>query len=201
MTAAGVYNVLPEKVKIAVPFTSQAPQGVWIEPWQNACEEASIVMINNFYQGDSLTKEKAHDEILKIFDTKENQFGLSNDESMETVASIINNSSLIWSAEVIEDPGIEAMKTELSNQRPIIAPIYAPAIENPYYVGEGPDYHVVVLTGYDDETQEFIFHDPGTQHGKNLRYDYNKFYQAIFDFLTEEDYQSGPVRVIYTSLR
>ena len=201
LTAVGVYTALPEKIKISVPFTSQAPQGIWVEPWQNACEEASIVMIDYFYNGDNLTKEKAREEILKIFDTKERSFGQSADESMETIAAIINQSNLSWSARVVDNPTIEQMKLELANHRPIMVPIYAPAIDNPYYTDEGPDYHVVVLVGYDDDTQEFIFHDPGTQYGKNFRYDYEGFYKAISDFLSDQNDGPEPVRVIYTNLK
>jgi len=49
----------PIEKEISVPFTSQAPEGNWQEPWQNACEEASIVMIQNFYKDEGLTVEKA----------------------------------------------------------------------------------------------------------------------------------------------
>lgn len=194
----GVYSVLPEQIKLKVPFTSQAPEGVWIEPWQNACEEASIIMIDNFYKGDTLTKEKAHQEILVIFDTKERKFGPSDDESMETVAAIINSSNLVWRARVVNDPTIEDLKKELSEQRPVIVPVYARVLDNPYYIGDGPDYHVVVLTGYDDATGEFITQDPGTTKGKDFRYKYEEFFNAISDFLENGDYQNGPKRVLFT---
>ena len=36
---------------LPVPFTSQAPAGVWTQPWQDACEEAAIVMVDHFYRG------------------------------------------------------------------------------------------------------------------------------------------------------
>jgi len=171
LTAIGIYKVLPSQAQIIVPFTSQAPNEVWVEPWQNACEEASILMIDTFYTGSDLTKDEAVEEILKIFSFKEDTFGPSADESMELVAAIINTSNLTWRARVVDNPTIEDIKSELAAQRPIIAPIYAPALENPYYSGEGPDYHVVVITGFDDKTKEFFTHDPGTKHGSNYRYD------------------------------
>lgn len=200
LASFGVYQILPEKIKVAVPFISQAPGGIWTEPWQNACEEASIAMINAFYSdsASALTAEEEREEILKIFDTKEKRFGPSSDESMKTIATIISDSELNWDAYVVDDPTIDQMKAELANQRPIIAPIYARALDNPYYVGEGPDYHVVVIVGYDDVTGEFITHDPGTARGEDFRYPYQEFYDAINDFLTTKDYTAGPTRVLFT---
>lgn len=199
LTGLGVYTALPDSVKLAVPFTSQAPDGIWAEPWQNACEEASITMIDNFYNQDDLTKDEAREEILNIFDFKNGAFGVSLDESMSTVAAIINRSNLVWRATVVDEPTIQDMRTELAAQRPIIAPIYAPALENPYYTDGGPDYHVVVIVGYDDVAGEFIVHDPGTRRGEDFRYGYQEFHEAISDFLSDEDYESGPTRVIFTA--
>ena len=198
LAAFGITKALPETVQIHVPFTTQAPRGVWSEPWQNACEEASILMIDTFYNGDMLTKEKAHDEILNIFAVKERAVGQSSDESMETIAAIINASDLIWQARVVDNPKLADMKAELSDQRPIIAPVYAPALNNPHFRDGGPDYHVVVITGYDDTTSEFITHDPGTEQGENFRYGYVEFLSSIHDFLSVADYTAGPQRVLFT---
>ena len=41
--------VLPSKVSIEVPFTSQAPFANWDEYHEEACEEASIIMVKYFY--------------------------------------------------------------------------------------------------------------------------------------------------------
>jgi|SRR3989344_9036417 len=198
LAGLGIYKVLPEQIKLNVPFTSQAPEGVWTEPWQNACEEASIIMIDNFYNGDSLTKDKAKTEILNIFDIKEKNFGPSMDESMQTVATIINNSNLGWTAQVVENPTVEQLKTELAAHQPIIVPVDGHKLNNPYYTDGGPDYHVLVVVGYDDTTEEFITHDPATQFGQNFRYGYKLFYDAINDFLESDDLGTPTKRVLYT---
>lgn len=36
-------------MQLDVPFTSQSPDGNWKQPWQDACEEASIFMVNRLY--------------------------------------------------------------------------------------------------------------------------------------------------------
>lgn len=82
--------LIPDKKNLAVPFTSQAPAGNWAEPWQNACEETDIVMVDNFYRGGSLTQDAAVADIQKILSIKETLFGVSKNESMERVVEIIN---------------------------------------------------------------------------------------------------------------
>jgi len=201
IASVGAYKVLPEYITLKVPFTSQAPEGSWAEPWQNACEEASIIMIDNFYKSDTLTKEKSRVEILSIFNIKERHFGPSADESMETVAAIINSSNLNWRARVIDNPTIEDLKKELADQRPIIVPVDAKMLDNPNYSDPAPDYHVVVLIGYDDATSEFITHDPGTAKGQSFRYDYQKFFDAIGDYLSAGDQRVASKRVLFTMLK
>ena len=36
---------LPPSVSISVPFAAQAPRGEWRAPWDEACEEASVLMV------------------------------------------------------------------------------------------------------------------------------------------------------------
>src|SRR3982074_349644 len=43
--------ILPAAVILPVPFTPQAPLGNWAQR-QHTCEEASVVMVNRYLQGD-----------------------------------------------------------------------------------------------------------------------------------------------------
>lgn len=184
-----------------VPFTSQAPEGNWQEPWQNACEEASIVMIQNFYSEQGLTIAKAREQILAIFQLKQDTAPTSKDESMERIAEIINSGNLIWQAHVVDEPSLDVLKAELSDNHPIIAPVYGPLLNNPNYTNPGPLYHVIVITGYDDATGEFITHDPGTEQGENYRYPYEVLLTALHDYLVNKDYTAGAKRVLFTEPR
>lgn len=193
-----VAPILPISKKIVVPFTSQAPQGNWQEPWQNACEEASIVMIQNFYKDEGLTPEKARQQILAVFTLKKTTAPASKDESIERIVEIINSGNLNWQARVVNDPDLTAMKDELAANHPIIAPVYAPLLNNPNYTSPGPSYHVIVITGYDDAKGEFITNDPGTEEGKSYRYPYQVLLGAIHDYLANKDYTAGAKRVLFT---
>lgn len=183
---------------VQVPFSSQAPDGDWSEPWQNACEETSVIMINNFYEDDTeIDIEEARKEILEVFETKRSQIQVSKDESIETIKDLINALDLNWKAKVKSDPTVEDLINELQKQRPIIAPIYAPEIENPFYAEGGPDYHVVVIVGYDESKQVFIINDPGTQYGEKLEFSYDVVMDAVHD-LNQADYDAGEKRVLFT---
>lgn len=196
-----VKPVLSPKKEIDVPFTSQAPQGNWQEPWQNACEEASIVMIQNFYKDQNLTPEKARQQILAVFTLKKETAPASKDESMERIQEIINSADLNWETKVVDNPTLEMIKDELAANRPIIAPVYAPLLNNPNYTDPTPSYHVLVITGYDDVKKEFITNDPGTKAGQDYRYPYQVILNALHDYLANKDYKAGAKRVLFTEPR
>lgn len=184
-----------------VPFTSQAPERNWQEPWLNACEETSILMVDLYYEAEGEpSTEEAKQRILEIVEGKRQAIDPSLDESLETIAQLIEELELDWRVEIVEDPTLEDMLEELENERPIIVPVYAPELNNPYYSGGGPDYHVMVLTGYNQETQSFIINDPGTQYGDELSFTYETLMDSIHD-LRPEDYDGGAKRVLYTSPR
>lgn len=198
---AGVKPVLPPSKENAVPFTSQAPGGNWQEPWQNACEEASIVMIQNFYKDTTLDPAQARQQILDVFKLKKITAPASKDESLERIVEIINSGNLSWQARVVNNPTLTEIKDELAANHPVIAPVYAPLLNNPNYTNPGPTYHVIVITGYDDAKGEFITNDPGTDQGKNYRYPYQILLTALHDYLANKDYTAGAKRVLFTEPR
>jgi len=193
--------ILPASKANAVPFTSQAPAGDWSEPWQSACEEASIVMIQNFYKDQTLTPDQARQQILAVFALEKTTGPASQDESLERIVAIINSGNLPWQARVVDNPDLTAIKDELAANHPVIAPVYAPLLHNPNYTSPGPTYHVIVITGYDDASGEFITNDPGTAAGDNYRYPYQIVMTALHDYLANKDYTAGAKRVLFTAPR
>ena len=151
---------------LEVPFTSQSPDGNWGEPWQNACEETSILMVDNFYQDENLNIEEEKKRILEILKTKKDTVKVSKDESLTTISDLINSLDLNWTSSIKKNPTIDELLQELANNRPIIVPILAGEVPTPYY--DGVNYHVIVLVGYDQEKGVFKVNDPGTQYGENI---------------------------------
>lgn len=195
--ASGCGTVLPTAKEINVPFTSQAPAGNWSEPWQNACEETSIYMVSSFYAGNEIKQADAIKRIREIFAIKAKDLTVSKDESLQTITELIAALGLPWKTRIVYDPTIDDLKTELARNSPIIVPVYAPELSSSYSAAEGADYHVIVLTGYDDTDGIFIINDPGTSHGEGIRVPYDKLMIAIHD-LNAKDYLAGKKAVLFT---
>lgn len=187
----------PTKTNVDVPFTSQAPDGNWSEPWQNACEETSIYMVTSFYANDQIKRDEAIVKIREILKVKNTEIKVSKDESLTTISELIDHLELPWTTQLVADPTTEDLKNELAGGRPIIVPVYAPALKNPYYGPTSPNYHVVVLTGYDDTEGVFIVNDPGTKDGEGLRFPYATFLSAIHD-LNSKNVSAGKKAVLFT---
>jgi uncharacterized protein YvpB len=186
----------PKSAKLDVPFTSQAPAGNWSEPWKNACEETSIYMVSSFYADDEIKRDAAIKKIREIMKVKNEAFAVSKDESLAAIARLIEELGLPWTTEIILDPTVDGLKAELAAGRPIIVPVHAPELGNPYYGGP-VNYHVLVLVGYDDKDGVFIVNDPGTKSGKGLRFTYDVFMKAIHD-LNPGDQGAGKKAVLAT---
>jgi len=182
----------------SVPFTSQAPFGDWSWPWQDACEEASIVMVDHFYAGKSLSPSVAKDQISRLFRIKEGKFGASLDENAKLIANIINL-FYPWEAYIVDRPRLDEIKQELALGRPVILPAHGTALGNQFFRTPQLDYHVIVLSGYDDLTGEFITQDPGTQHGLDFRYSFATIMNAMHDYVPGVNAtKDGPSVAIFT---
>src|SRR5262245_4045155 len=66
---------MPTSMNLDVPFASQAPFGDWSQPYQDACEEASIIMVHYYLTGKTLTRELMKEEILKLVEWENQTFG------------------------------------------------------------------------------------------------------------------------------
>lgn len=166
---------------LAVPFTSQAPRGIWIEPWQNACEETVTIMVDGFYQEKTFTTESAEEVILELYTTKTKTYGWSLDEDADQIVDWING-FFPWEARVVLEPDVSDLQQQIDAGQPVIVPVYAPFLNNPQFSGYFA-YHTVVLKGYDDEKRVFITNEPGTKFGKDYEYSYETIINAMHDFV------------------
>lgn len=174
---------LPEKLILDVPFISQAPHSNWDDPYQEACEEASMIMVYNYLQGiNSISKEEVDKQILDLV-AYQNSIGLTYDintsEMKEVIKEFYNLESTIITEKSIN---IESFKNTLNNGYPIIIPAQGQQLNNPNFTNGGPEYHMLVVKGYDDKKQEFITNDPGTRNGENYTYSYDTIMDAIHDW-------------------
>lgn len=180
-----------------MPFSSQAPEGNWNEPWYNDCEEVSIVMVDSFYNNRTLTPAIAKKEILRIFEIKEKVFGPSLEEDSDQNVNFINNYlNSNWKAHIAENPTIEEIKDEIDNSRPVILPVDGRVLDNRYFTTT--HYHVFVISGYDDDKGVFIVQEPGTYRGHDYQYSYEIIKEAMHDY-NPTDNSLGRRVAIFTS--
>lgn len=187
-------EVIPSRFSNSVPFTSQAPYAKWDDLHDEACEEASIIMAH-YYLADKeeIPMREAEDAIQEMVEFQMGYFGshkdLNADEMVELAQEfyeeeyrVINLAENSAEKNQVFEEKIDYLKSELAKGNIFIIPAAGQELGNPYFSGEGPLYHALVITGYDDSTQEFITNDPGTRRGEKYRYSYEVIWNAIHDF-------------------
>ncbi|RMD51430.1 hypothetical protein D6827_02265 [Candidatus Parcubacteria bacterium] len=197
---ANIANVelqIPTKLNLAVPFTSQAPLADWGEPYQEACEETAAYMAALYFADYSeamIDAQKADKDIKSIIAFEEKKFGFYEDTTAEQTADLIEKYFNL-PTRVLTNPTIDDIKTELASGRPVLVPTAGRLLNNPYFSGDGPLYHMLVIRGYDNDTYEFIVNDPGTKRGANYRYKMNVIMEAMGDW-NDGDPAQGAKKII-----
>lgn len=168
-----------------VPFTIQIPNGKWVQPFKDACEETSLLMVEAFYNHTIFTdKQETRKKIEALVDLEDKMFGFNEDTDAKIIARMIND-FMPFEAHVADDPTVEMIKKEIDAERLVIVPANGRLLPNPYFKNPGPLYHVIVIVGYDNIRKEFITNDPATRHGKNFRYAFDTLMRANADWATD----------------
>ncbi len=172
---------IPEEVLLDVPFMVQAPTGVWDDITEETCEEASLAMVLA-YKDSTFTYEKnpeAERFLLLSFVARETALGMGPSISLEDLAKIAQEKTS-RTVEILENPSEETLARYIAAGNPIIVPALGRQLQNPFFSGEGPVYHMLVLRGYTATT--FIANDPGTRHGEAYQYPRDRIMKAIADW-------------------
>jgi len=168
-----------------VPFILQAPFGNWDNPiFQDACEEAAILMAKYWIQGKQITNEQAYNELIELSEFEEKNYSTFYDHSAKDTVEIMKQYINYKNIKVYNDIGLEDIKREIRNNNLVIVPVNGQAIKNPNYTLPGPERHMIVIIGYDETTKEIITNDSGTRMGKNYKYPESVFESAIRDYTT-----------------
>ncbi len=179
-------KVLVEDIKIDVPFILQAPKFQWTDKkFQDACEEASILMAHRWKNGNGkMSKNAATKELEKMFKQESIFFDKSNviDTSVEDTARFARE----YFREEFEvvDVTMNSIYTALANGSIVIVPTNGKMLNNPNFSNGGPERHMLIITGYDESKKEFITNDPGTRKGEGYQYPRSRLYNAVRDYKT-----------------
>lgn len=193
--AADTTVTRPPSVRLDMDFASQAPLGNWDPPYDEACEEASLIIVHHYLENTPLDASIMNRDILAMVEHEESK-GLPIDIDMLELAQVARD-VYGYDAQVLEgsDVTAERIEQELARGNPVIAPFAGRDLGNPYYSGEGPPYHVLVIVGYD--RNNFITHDVGTKRGAYYAYDKDVLMAAIHDWTgSTETIRSGPRRLL-----
>ncbi|MDP2837791.1 MAG: C39 family peptidase [Candidatus Moranbacteria bacterium] len=181
--------IVPEPLPMAVliddvPFTVQAPFASWANPlFQDACEEASIIMAEAWVNQGLLTPEGVKAEIQALATFEKKHFGHAIDTSINDTAWLLGEYYGVI-ATVEKDIKIGDIQQAIALGKIVIVPTDGRKLKNPNFKQPGPARHMVVIIGYDTKTVEFIVNDPGTRKGKDYRYPEAVLYDAITDYAT-----------------
>jgi hypothetical protein len=184
---------MAKSILLTVPFFSQAPFGEWSDPmYQNACEEASVIMAMHWVNKTSVTLEQAKQEIFDLTTFEDKTYGAATDRSAADTVKMFKD--YYHYSNVREKEGISTkdIKAEILAGHLVIVPMNGQILKNPYYSGAGPNHHMLVVIGFDAHTDEFITNDVGTRHGEKYRYAEARFQASLQDYPTGNDLPATP---------
>ena len=169
-----------------VPFTSQAPSGEWSDPLQeNGCEEAATLMAVYWARGLKLDKLTAKKEIVAMGNYELKNYGEAVDtDTTDTLNRLFIGYFGYEQAQVDVNVSKARLITALTNNQLIVLPTNGRLLKNPNYKAPGPSTHMIVVLGYDPNTDEFITNDPGTRNGEHYRYPALRLLSAVVDYPT-----------------
>lgn len=184
----------PAELNIEVPFYTQAPFGDWGYPWQEACEEASILLVANQELGFHWTRDQFKDQILKLVEYQNKTFGDYKHTSVDQTVQMIEENFDLETA-VHENPTFEDIQKIIASGHLIVAPFAGKELKNPNFKNGGPTYHMLVIKGYNKSKHQIVTHDVGTRNGADYVYSWSTIQRALHDW-NEEDILKGAPRII-----
>lgn len=192
-------EILPEEFNLAVPFTSQAPTGNWDPVHEDTCEEASFLMVVEFYSGRAAGKmDPAYvDPKLLEMVAQQTASGLGYSISAQQSVDFIEQYYGL-TAKILDNPTVDQIKQLIVAGKPVLVPAAGRKLGNPFFMGDGPLYHMLVLRGFTQDA--FIANDPGTRNGENYSYTTQTIMDALGDW-NNGDPNVGAKRIVYIEPR
>ena len=187
---------LPATVNLAVPFLSQAPKQNWSMPYQEACEEASMIMVDAYLSGRTraFLADEGDRAILNLV-AYEEQIGKTPDLTAAEIKQVVDGYFKGRQVELLKSPTIQQIKEVLTAGFPVIVPASGKALKNPNFRNGGPVYHMLVIKGYLKDGR-WITNDPGTRNGADYLYDQKVLFNAIHDWNGGDVPAGNPVVIV-----
>lgn len=179
-----VEEQLPDKVNWPVAFAMQAPFSDWSMPYQEACEEAALILASKYFTNEKVDKKTMKQEILSLIEWEKEKFGLFTDTSLAEVKTMAEEYFKL-KTKIDEDVSIENIKKQLALGNLVLAPAAGRELKNPFFKQPGPLFHMLLIRGY--EGDEFIVNDVGIGRGFGYKYKMETLINAIHDLPLSTD--------------
>jgi uncharacterized protein YvpB len=191
----GTEAPVPATALLDVPFTSQAPFANWDALHEDACEEASLMMVSHYIGKTTwATTAQADQEITNLVNYGASVLGHPKSITMYQLSGLARayygtnadavqanaNLSRLKNGVIMPVNSVDDIKREIASGRPVIVPTAGKLLNNPNFKNGGPVYHNLVIIGYDGKN--FITNDPGIRQGKHYLYPYDVLLNAIHDW-------------------
>ena len=136
-------------------------------------------------RGTQLTLQEAKKNIIALSNFEEKKYGTFVDTSPRDTETRLFKAYFNYTATSIKTiTSIRDMTNEIDKRHILLVQVDGRILKNPYYTQPGPEYHMLVVHGYDPDKKEFITNDPGTRRGKNFRYPAGRLFDALNDYPT-----------------
>lgn len=169
-------------LNLPVPFTAQAPTANWDALHEEACEEASAIMVAEYFKNNkevNLKPELVEKQISALIEWENKNYGYNLDITSEETAKMIKEVYGL-KTKLIKNFTADNLKSELAQNHLIMLSEYGRGLNNPNFKIPGPIHHMLVVRGYVDNG--FLTNDPGTRKGLNYFYTFNTLYEASADW-------------------
>lgn len=180
ISTAASESPLPDSYLISdVPFQSQAPYANWDELHDEACEEASVILVKYFLQNQNLSAQTMDEEILKMVAWQVKNWGGHKDLTVKETAEMAEEFYGL-KTKTKTNITIADIKKEVAQNHPVIVPTAGRLLGNPNYRRPGPIYHMLVVIGFSGN--RIITQDVGTRKGEHYEYGEKIFFNAVHDW-------------------
>ena len=178
-----VNGPLPREINLAVPFTIQAPDQNWTPEAEESCEEASVLMVADYYKGmtGTIPVDQAITAIKQLIAYENTTFGDYKNTTAAQTGKMAVDFFKEADAQVIPISSADQIKRLLANGYPVIVPAAGRLLDNPNFTAPGPNYHMYVIKGY-TANNEFITDEPGTRNGHDYLYSFSTVLNSMHDY-------------------
>lgn len=134
-------------------------------------------------KGESFTPEEAKNAIIGMSDWEDKTFLTYFDTSSDDTADRLVRQYLQYdNFQVLKNITTNDINDQLVRGNIVIVPVDGQKLQNPNYSNGGPVRHMIVVIGFDAQTNEFITNDPGTRNGAGYRYSTSTLANALMDY-------------------